>query len=91
MSPDDIKSVSVLKGEAAIEAYGDKGKDGVLIIKTKEEAYLIGNKFVTRAEVGALNFDQIKKTTTVRSGDKLKELQKKYNTDKEVFVVVELK
>jgi hypothetical protein len=38
IDPHSIESVSVLKGESAIKAYGDKGKDGVIIIKTKETA-----------------------------------------------------
>jgi TonB family protein len=32
INPDDIESISVLKGEAATTAYGEKGKDGVIII-----------------------------------------------------------
>jgi len=34
--PDEILSVSVLKDEAAIAKYGDKGKDGVIEITTKD-------------------------------------------------------
>ncbi len=37
MDPNNIKSISVLKGEKAIEKYGDKGKDGVIEITTKEQ------------------------------------------------------
>ncbi len=36
ISPDDIESVNVLKDEAAITAYGTKGKNGVIIIKMKK-------------------------------------------------------
>ncbi|TXG35172.1 M56 family metallopeptidase [Seonamhaeicola maritimus] len=36
IDPDKIESVFVLKGEQAIEKYGDKGKDGVVLIKTKD-------------------------------------------------------
>ena len=32
----NIKSVEVLKGKAAEEKYGEKGKNGVIVIKTKE-------------------------------------------------------
>jgi hypothetical protein len=38
IDPHSIESVSVLKGESAIKAYGNIGKDGVIIIKTKETA-----------------------------------------------------
>ena len=36
LCPDDIKSVTVLKGEQAIKRYGDKGKNGVIEITTKQ-------------------------------------------------------
>ncbi len=35
ISPENIAHVNVLKGEHAIKMYGDKGKDGVIVIKTK--------------------------------------------------------
>ncbi len=35
INPNDIKSISVLKGESAIEQYGEKGKNGVVIITLK--------------------------------------------------------
>ena len=35
ISPNSIQSISVLKGEAAIKKYGEKGKDGVIEITTK--------------------------------------------------------
>jgi len=37
LKPDSIESVTVLKDKSAIEKYGDKGKDGVIIIKTKKK------------------------------------------------------
>ncbi len=36
MDPNNIESISVLKGEKAIKKYGDKGKDGVIEIITKK-------------------------------------------------------
>lgn len=36
LSPNHIEKVEVLKGENAINIYGDKGKDGVVVIKTKK-------------------------------------------------------
>jgi bla regulator protein BlaR1 len=36
VSAADIESVSVLKGDAATASYGDKGKNGVVIITTKK-------------------------------------------------------
>lgn len=37
MDPDKIESVTVLKDKNAIEKYGKKAKDGVIIIKTKKD------------------------------------------------------
>lgn len=37
INPSTIKSVEVLKGDKATEAYGDKGKNGVILITTKTE------------------------------------------------------
>lgn len=36
ISPSDIESMNVLKGETAIEKYGKKAKDGVIEITTKK-------------------------------------------------------
>ena len=36
-NPTDIESINVLKGESATSAYGEKGKDGVIIITTKKK------------------------------------------------------
>lgn len=35
VEPNDIESISVLKGEKAVEKYGEAGKNGVVEIKTK--------------------------------------------------------
>ena len=37
IKPEDIESVNVLKDEAAIKLYGDKGKNGVVQITTKKK------------------------------------------------------
>ncbi len=37
LKPNEIESVSVLKGESAIEAYGNKGENGVVVITLKEK------------------------------------------------------
>ncbi len=36
LEPDDIESVNVIKGEKAIEEYGEKGRNGVIKITTKK-------------------------------------------------------
>jgi TonB-dependent SusC/RagA subfamily outer membrane receptor len=40
LSPDQIKSVEILKGESAIKAYGPEAKDGVIKITTKKKVNL---------------------------------------------------
>ena len=37
IDPSTIESINVLKKESTIEAYGDKGKNGVVVIKTKSK------------------------------------------------------
>jgi TonB-dependent SusC/RagA subfamily outer membrane receptor len=37
IKPNDIESISVLKGEAAVKTYGKKGVHGVIIITSKKE------------------------------------------------------
>ena len=54
-------------------------------------ALVIGDKLVTKEEVEELKPEQIKGVNIYSKGDKLKELQKKFNTDKENFMVIELK
>jgi TonB-dependent SusC/RagA subfamily outer membrane receptor len=38
LKPDSIESIEVLKGQQATEAYGAKGIDGVIVIKTKKKS-----------------------------------------------------
>lgn len=38
ISPEEIESIEVLKDESATAIYGEKGKNGVVIISTKEKA-----------------------------------------------------
>lgn len=35
LNPDDIKSIDVLKGESGTQHFGEKGKNGVILIQTK--------------------------------------------------------
>jgi bla regulator protein blaR1 len=37
IDPNDIDNITVLKGKGATKLYGDKAKDGVIIIKTKKK------------------------------------------------------
>lgn len=40
LNPDNIESINVVKGEAALKKYGDKGKNGVVEIQLKAEVRL---------------------------------------------------
>ncbi|MDR2815465.1 MAG: TonB-dependent receptor plug domain-containing protein [Proteiniphilum sp.] len=35
LNPDNIESISILKDKSSVDIYGDKGKDGVVLITTK--------------------------------------------------------
>ena len=54
LEPDKIKSIDVLKGQKATEKYGDKAKEGAVIITLKEQVELIRlPKVYTHFEVPA--------------------------------------
>ncbi len=36
INPNDIESINVIKDASAINAFGEKGKNGVIVIKLKE-------------------------------------------------------
>ena len=49
LNPETIASVNVLKGNAAMALYGDKGSEGVIMIKTKgasttDKVYITANE-----------------------------------------------
>ena len=68
MSPNDIKAVSVLKGDMAIKKYGDKGAKGVIEITTKKKSKEVT---VTKKEV--------KIDTTILDGNNDTTINKKVN------------
>jgi outer membrane receptor for ferrienterochelin and colicin len=37
LDPDKIESISILKGDDATKKYGDKAKDGVVVIGTRKK------------------------------------------------------
>lgn len=47
INPDDIESVSILKGSAAAVLYGNRGSNGVILITTKSGKTKIGKPVVT--------------------------------------------
>ena len=47
IKPEDIATVNVFKDDAALKAYGDKGKNGVIVVTTKKKANEANGKIVT--------------------------------------------
>ncbi len=67
INPDDIESISVLKGGAAAALYGTRGANGVILITTKKGAY--GQDFKVNVS-SSLEISQV---------NKLPETQNKYS------------
>jgi TonB-dependent SusC/RagA subfamily outer membrane receptor len=49
VNPNDIESINVLKGDAAIKQFGDRGKNGVVIITLKKVGAPVNNESSTGA------------------------------------------
>ena len=65
LKPDDIESISVLKDASATDIYGDKGKNGVVLITTKakvqiEEVKLRAEEIKLQDEQHKLQTEQVK-------------------------------
>ena len=78
INPNDIKSVDVLKGESATAAYGDKGKNGVVKITTKNAGttpmndsllYVLDGNIVKAAEVNNLDPAKIMSVNVLKDKD----------------------
>ncbi|SHJ20454.1 TonB family C-terminal domain-containing protein [Tangfeifania diversioriginum] len=66
--PKDIESIDVLKGESATNLYGEKGKDGVIIITSKK--YAEQNKITTEMELRKFIAEKIKYPVVARNANK---------------------
>ena len=51
-SPSNIESIKVLKGEKAIAEYGEKGKNGVMIITLKKDSKELNNQIEKNKTIG---------------------------------------
>lgn len=79
MEPDEIESIFVLKDESAVSVYGEEGKDGVIIIKTKGESKK-GNepaKAEGNASVKEKNPDAVKEVVVIGYGNSPQETKLK--------------
>jgi TonB family protein len=66
--PENIESISVLKNESATKIYGEKGKDGVILITTKKEAAATtGGKTSELIVIGYRNDPKINLSNTFNS------------------------
>lgn len=88
ISPDDIQTIEVLKGESAVTIYGEKGRNGVIAITMKKPG---GQKVVKGYEMKVIDG---KETMVVRDQE-TKDLMEEdvrvvgYKSDKDVFMIVE--
>jgi TonB-linked SusC/RagA family outer membrane protein len=60
LNPDDIESVSVLKGPAATALYGSAASSGAIVITTKKGKYTPGKKINVRYSAG-MTWDEVNK------------------------------
>jgi bla regulator protein blaR1 len=84
VDPNSIEKVEVLKDENATKLHGDKGKDGVILITSKNDAskytvkltgealYKIDGKEVKKAEVDKLNPDDIQSINVLKGETAIK-------------------
>lgn len=57
LNPNDIDKVSILKGETAVETYGKKGENGVIIIDLKNRTTEKGEKNPWAISISSNSFD----------------------------------
>jgi TonB-dependent SusC/RagA subfamily outer membrane receptor len=62
INPEDIESISILKDTASLKLYGEKGKNGVIVITTKKKD-ISESKIFTRLEGNAIIEDRLTKVT----------------------------
>lgn len=83
IAPDNIKSIDVVKGEQAMSIYGEKGKNGVIIITTKQAAlpgnalYMIDDKEVAKEQAEKLITGGIEKVSVWKGEDAIKKFGEK--------------
>lgn len=73
LDPNSIQSIDVLKDKSATTAYGEKGKDGVLIIKTKSKGLketnpliVLDGKIITKEEMDNISPHSIESVNVLK-------------------------
>ena len=100
MDPSMIESVTVIKNKEALEKYGEKGKNGVILVITKQSAkssvpgatvdsketpiYMVNGKEVSKSEVDAIDPSRIESMSVLK-------VKKTDGNKKEVHPVVVIK
>jgi len=75
LDPKTIESISILKDSAATDIYGDKGRHGVIIVKTKKKE----DKITMRAESYEIPDNALKNTTLTINGKQVTQADFKKN------------
>ena len=72
LKPESIESMTVLKDESATKLYGEKGKNGVILITLKQEPYpmIIGTKDVDKAATSLTVKGAGKSNISIKSDNK---------------------
>ncbi|MGC6430288.1 MAG: M56 family metallopeptidase [Jejuia sp.] len=69
ISPEEIESISVLKGESGTAIFGDRAKDGVVLISTKKPLVLEMNN---QSEKNSIIIEEENETTDLKGNAKFK-------------------
>jgi len=88
--PETIESITVLKDQSATKIYGDKGKNGVILITTKKGASASQNTPIDVKVTGYAN-DQKDNPLIVKNGISSEELQLKDIDPKSIKSMIVLK
>ena len=87
IDPNTIASVNVLKDESATALYGDKGKNGVVIITLKVSGLTIINKDGTYTVIDSLNAGKVKITNL--KGDKAINTNDKLDLPENTYILLD--
>lgn len=88
LEPNDIYSMSVLKGKASIESYGKEGKHGVILITIKKDIIAVGGK----AEITSIRYSEKgEKPLIIIDGKKVPDTQMKDLDPNNIFSMSVLK
>jgi TonB-dependent SusC/RagA subfamily outer membrane receptor len=60
LNPNDIESISVLKDNAAVNVYGEKGKNGVILVTTKRTAAIESKPEATKTTPASVDSNHLK-------------------------------